>query len=157
MKGRAAGRRVTARDAAWSPVEFFRVLGPFPAVPVDALRDALIALHAQRPESRFVCRLDRRRGRWRPMPAVAFRRWVDGLIVRGRPDMDADAWARAMHAEVLGDRPMVLAAGGRFGGLRASHTVADARVTDTLLASVLAAATTGRAATYPFPRPARLP
>lgn len=148
---------MTARDAAWSGVEFFRVLGPFPAVPAAALRRALIALHAQRPTSRFLCRLDRRAGRWLPLSAAAFEQWVDGLLVHGDPDMDADAWARALGAEVLGDRPMVLAAGGRFGGFRASHTAADARVPDTLLGEVLAAATTGRAATYPFPRPARLP
>jgi hypothetical protein len=157
MTGRVFGRRVTARDATWAGIEFFRVLGPFPAVPVDRLRRALIALHAQRPTSRFVCRLDRRRGRWLPMSAAAFEQWVDGLIVRGDPDMDADAWARALHAEVLGDRPVVLAAGGRFGGLRASHVVGDARVTEALLAEVLAAATSGRAATFPFPRPALLP
>ena len=148
---------MTARDAAWSGVEFFRVLGPFPAVPVDGLRAALIALHAQRPTSRFVCRLDRRRGRWLPLSAPAFERWVDGLLVHGDPDMDADAWARTLGAEALGDRPMVLAAGGRFGGLRASHTAGDARVTDALLGEMLTAVTTGRAAMYPFPRPARLP
>lgn len=157
LTGRTAGWRVSARDAAWSGVEFFRVLGPFPAVPVDAVRHALIAMHAQRPTSRFLCRLDRRSGRWLPMPAAAFARWVDGLILPGDRDMDADAWARALHAQVLGERPIVVAAGGRFGGLRATHTVGDARVTDALLAAVLTAATTGRPAGYPFPRPARLP
>jgi hypothetical protein len=157
MTGRVVGRRVSARDATWSAVEFLRVLGPFPAVPVEALRHALIALHAQRPTSRFVCRLDRRGGRWLPMPAAAFEQWVDRLIVRGHHGMDADAWARTLSREVLGDRPMVLAAGVRFGGLCASHTVADARVTEALLAELLTAAITGRAATYPFPRPARLP
>jgi hypothetical protein len=148
---------VTARDATWSAVEFFRVLGPLDAVPVEALRHALISLHAQRPTSRFMCRLDSRRGHWLPMSAHAFERWVNGLIVCGHPGMDADAWARKLHAEDLGDRPMLLAAGGRFGGLRVSHAVGDARVTEALLAEVLSASTSGRTATYPFPRPARLP
>ncbi|MEV4640073.1 hypothetical protein AB0J80_22260 [Actinoplanes sp. NPDC049548] len=157
ITSRSPGRRVTARDAAWSSVEFFRVLGPFPDVPVDAVRRSLIALHAQRPTSRFVCRLDHRRGRWVPLSATGFAQWVDRLIVPMGAGLDADACARVLNAEVLEDRPMVLAAGGRFGGLRASHSVGDARVTDALLAEVLAAATTGRTATYPVPRPDRLP
>lgn len=150
------GRRVSTRDASWLAVESAKVVGPLAAVPADAVRRALVQLHAHRPDSRVVCRLDRAGRRWLPMSRRTFAGWVHRLVLEIGLD-DADALTRQLMAEPLADRPVLLVAGGPFAGIKMSHAAGDGRVGDALFAEVLGAATGGRTAWHPYPRPSRLP
>ncbi len=150
------GRRVTARDASWLAVESAKVVGPLAGVRADAVREALVQLHAHRPDSRAVCRLDRTGRRWVPLSRRGFAGWVHRLVLEVGLD-DADAVARQLVAEPLGDRPILVVAGGPYAGMKMNHAAGDGRVGDALFAEVLGAATTGRTAWHPYPRPVRLP
>jgi hypothetical protein len=150
------GRRVSPRDASWLAVESAKVVGPLAGVSPAAIRRALVELHAHRPDSRAVCRLDRTGRRWRPMSRREFAGWVHRLVLEVGLD-DADAVTDQLVAEPLGDRPVLLVAGGPFAGMKMNHAAGDGRVGDALFAEVLSAATSGRTAWHPYPRPTRLP
>ncbi|GAA0806220.1 hypothetical protein [Spirilliplanes yamanashiensis] len=149
-------RRLSTRDASWLGVASGKVVGPLAGITVDGVRRALIDLHAHRPESRVVCRLDAAARRWRPMSRREFAAWAHRLVLDVGVD-DADAVTAQLLREPLGERPVLFAAGGPYAGIAMSHATGDARLGDALFAEILAAATGGRTAWHPYPRPARLP
>ncbi len=156
---KARPRRLSARDASWLGVESVKVVGPLGGMSADAVRAALIDLHEHRPRSRFVCRLDVRGRRWLPLSRARFAAWVDRLVVPTDPDIDPDAddLAGWLVDDPLGDRPMLVAAGGRFAGFKLSHAAGDARAGDALFAAILGSVTTGRPAYHPYRRPVTVP
>jgi hypothetical protein len=157
MTVRTRTRRISARDVTWLPVESAKVVGPLAGITVEAIRAALLDLHRQRPQSPAMGRLDPARRRWRELPAAAFARWSHRLVLPGDPGEDVAGALDRLAAEPLGDRPIVLLAGGPWAGMKMSHAAGDGRAGNALLAAVLAAAATGRPAHHPSPRPARLP
>jgi hypothetical protein len=88
---------------------------------------------------------------------AAFPDWADDLVVDLDGDEDPDKVAARMMAEELGERPLLLGAGGPYPSIRFNHALGDARVGGPLFVAALTAAVTGRPARYPFPRPTPLP
>ncbi len=131
------------------------MFGPFEGVSVAGLRAALASMHAVRPEHPAVCLLDRRAGRWRQLSTVEFAAHVeDAVIAVGEPT--ADAVARHLVGVRLADRPLVLAVGGGFVGLKLSHAVGDGRVVNAVLPALIRAAARRVPAQQPPPS-GRLP
>lgn len=165
MASMGVGRRLALRDRAWLPVETIRVLGPMEPVSAAAIRAALAALYAEHPTHKLICRLDRRTGRWLPLPEDRFGAFCAGQVIEvepelgiglgagsgagsgggsgGGPDPAADAVMRRLIDVPLGEHPMIMATGGAYLGVKISHAVGDARVLGAWSAELMYAAANG--------------
>jgi hypothetical protein len=146
--------RISARDVSWLGVDSAKVVGPLRGVTAEDVRDALLRLHAARPDHHLLGRLDRRRGRWQQLDRASFARWSHRLAVPVDID-DGDALLDRVLAEPLADRPGIFLVGRRHVGFLVNHGAADGRAADQHFAAVLATATGGRP--EPASRPGALP
>ena len=151
------GRRLSVRDRFYADIDVAKVIGPLDGVAADAVRAALTGMHADRPDGKALSRLDRVAGRWRPVAAHRFPGWAHDLVLDLDGDDDPGKVAARMMAEPLGERPLLLGAGGPYAGIRFNHALGDAWVGGPLFVAALTAAVAGGPAHYPIPPSARLP
>jgi hypothetical protein len=154
---RPVTRRLSARDRSFLPTDVAKVIGPLDGVHARDLRRALADVYADRPDAKAVSRLDRPAGRWRPVRGPAVANWIDNLVLDLDPSDDADKVAARLMSEPLRDRPLLLAAGGPYAGMRLNHATGDGRLGDPLFSELLHAAVGGRRARHPYPGSVRLP
>ncbi|HLL65283.1 MAG TPA: hypothetical protein VK453_05995 [Micromonosporaceae bacterium] len=147
------GRRLPLRDRAWLEVETIRVIGPLMSVTAPALRQTLVAVHADHPGHRVVCRLDRAGGRWLPIGRRDIEAYCDETVLEtttGGPDA-GHAIMRKLLAHPLGDHPLVFAVGGGYVGIKISHAFGDARILGAWQPELVRAAAAGTRAQLPGP------
>ncbi|MEU4239858.1 hypothetical protein [Actinoplanes sp. NPDC026619] len=129
----------------WLQFEYVRTVGPLQGVTVDAVRNALIGLHATDPQHRAVSRLDRANAQWVHLDAATFARYVEEAVTDAG-DLDIVAATRSLQAEPRAHHPVRILVGPDFVALKISHSYGDAGPVNVLLRELVKAAAEGRAA-----------
>ncbi|TAK70704.1 MAG: hypothetical protein EPO13_02220 [Actinomycetota bacterium] len=134
-------RAVAARDWVWRDFQWVSLVGPVTATEPASYRAALAALMAADPDHPLVCRLDRDRGRWVPVPPARRSAHLAAMVVRLDTASPAGAAEDLMRAP-LDDVPFRIALADGILGFRIAHSLGDVRAAYDIFGAILDATAT---------------
>ena len=153
LEGIMKSRRMSLRERMWLPFEYIRTVGPLTGVTAEAIRNALIELHAANPAHHAVSRIDRDTARWLQMDAATFEAYVAEAVTA--VDLTPVEMSQALQAEPRAHHPVRILVSSEYVAIKVAHAYGDAGPVNTLLRELVRAAAEHRPAVFDTAEPRR--
>jgi hypothetical protein len=135
---------MAGRDRVWDGMTVARHISGTSVPSADGLREALNWLGERRPDHRLFCRLDRRRGRWVPVPDAERAAWIEQVVTVWPEHIDPTAPLPESWEQLAPDGPqMRIVVLPRSYAVVFNHGFGDYTYTYSLERQLIAAAASG--------------